>query len=344
MPNKLLLPLSLSLCAGLAGSALAQETVAGFYAGKTVRILVGYPPGSTFDNYARAAMRHIGRHIPGNPTVIVQNMPGAGGLTATSNAANVAAADGLTLALINPVNAMEPILNPDVAKFDARQFKWIGSMNTEVGTCAFWGGRIKSFDDLKTQSATLGATGPSSGSTLDAKTIQGVFGLNMKMVLGYPGLNEVRMAAENKEVDGYCGLQVSSIKATLWEPFKQGKFHVVVQTGLARHPDMPASIPSVFELAPDEAARQTMKLIFSPWAYGAPIMAPPNTPDDRVAALRQAFTAMMNDPLLKEEAQKMNLELQPMEPARIAQLVSEAYATPSDIVIRARKLLGIEVK
>ena len=328
----------------ITNAAMAQDGASNFYAGKTVRILVGYPPGSTFDNYARAAARHIGRHIPGNPTVIVQNMPGAGGLTATSNAANVAAADGLTLALINPVNAMEPILNPDVAKFDARQFKWIGSMNTEVGTCAFWGDKIKSFDDLKTKPATLGGTGPSSGSTLDAKTIQGVFGLNLKMVLGYPGLNEVRMAAENKEVDGYCGLQVSSIKATLWEPFKQGKFNVVIQTGLARHPDMPASIPSIFELAKDDETRQTMKLIFSPWAYGAPIIAPPNTPDDRVAVLRKAFAEMMSDPILKEEAQKMNLELQPMDPNKIVELVNEAYATPKDIVIRARKLLGIEVK
>ncbi len=326
----------------LSGSAQAADEP--FYAGKTIRILVGYPPGSTFDNYARLATRHIGRHIPGNPTVIVQNMPGAGGLTATSNAANVAAADGLTLALINPINAMEPILNPDVAKFDARLFKWIGSMNSEVGTCGFWNDRIRSLDDLKAQPATLGATGPSSGSTLDAKAIQGILGLNFKLVLGYPGLNDVRLAAENKEVDGFCGLQVSSIKATLWEPYQAGKFRVVVQTGLEKHSALPANVPSVFELAPDDEARQVLKLIFSPWAYGAPVLAPPNTPDDRVAVLRKAFAAMMDDPQLREETTKMNLETRYMAPDRISSLVAEAYAAPKGIVERTRKLLGIEIK
>jgi tripartite-type tricarboxylate transporter receptor subunit TctC len=326
----------------LSGSAEAAEGQ--LFAGKTIRILVGYPPGSTFDNYARLATRHMGRHIPGTPTLIVQNMPGAGGLTATSNAANVATPDGLTLALINPVNAMEPILNPDVAKFDARRFKWIGSLNTEVGTCAFWNDHIRSLADLKSQTVTLGATGPSSGSTLDAKAIQGVLGLHFKMVLGYPGLNDVRLAAENKEVDGFCGLQVSSIKATLWEPFQAGKFHVVVQTGLEKHPALPANVPSVFDLAPDDEARQVMKLVFSPWAYGAPVMAPPNTPDDRVAILRKAFLEMMDDPQLVEETTKMNLETRYMAPDRISALVADAYSTPKDIVERTRKLLGIEIK
>ena len=325
-------------------SGAAPAADESFFAGKTIRVLVGYPPGSTFDNYARLATRHMGRHIPGNPTMIVQNMPGAGGLTATSNAANVAAPDGLTLALINPVNAMEPILNPDVAKFDARQFKWLGSMNSEVGTCAFWNDRIRSLDDLKGAPVTLGATGPSSGSTLDAKAIQGILGLNFKMVLGYPGLNDVRLAAENKEVDGFCGLQVSSIKATLWEPYRAGKFHVVVQTGLEKHPDLPASVPSVFELAPNDDARQIMKLVFSPWAYGAPIMAPPNTPDARMAVLRKAFAEMMEDPLLREETTKMNLETRYMAPERISALVADAYTAPKDIVERTRKLLGIEIK
>ena len=333
-----------TLAASLAASAAAFAAEDNFYAGKTVRIVVGYPPGSTFDNYARLATRHYNRHIPGAPTVIVQNMPGAGGLTATSNVANVAAADGLTLALINPVNAMEPILNPEAAKFDARQFKWIGSMNSEVGTCGFWNENIRTLDDLRKMQATLGATGPSAGSTLDAKAVQGILGLNFKLVLGYPGLNDVRLAAENKEVDGYCGLNVSAIKATLWEPFQAGKFRVVVQTGIEKHPSLPASIPSVFELAQDEDSKKILKLVFSPWAYGAPVMAPPATPDARVAVLRKAFAEMMEDPQLREDTAKMNLETRYMAPDKILALVTDAYATPTNIVERTRKLLGIEVK
>ncbi len=341
MPKSLALPL---IGAALLLSGWAQAADEHVFAGKTIRILVGYPPGSTFDTYARLAARHIGRHIPGAPGIIVQNMPGAGGLTATSNLANVAAPDGLTLALINPVNAMEPILNPDAAKFDARLFTWIGSMNSEVGTCGFWNDRIRTLADLRTQTATLGATGPSSGSTLDAKAIQGILGLNFKIVLGYPGLNDVRLAAENKEVDGYCGLNVSSIKATLWEPYKAGKFHVVIQTGLEKHPALPADVPSVFELAPDDDARQVLKLVFSPWAYGAPLVAPPNTPADRVASLRKAFSDMMEDPQLREETTKMNLETVYMAPDRISALVADAYGAPKTIVERTRKLLGIDIK
>lgn len=323
------------------GTTQAQESAERFYAGKTIRVLVGYPAGSTFDNYARVAVRHMARHVPGSPAMIVQNMPGAGGLTATANAANVAAPDGLTLALINPVNAMEPILNPKVAKFDARKFKWIGSMNTEVGTCAFWSGKVKSFKDLESTKTRVGATGPSSGSTLDAKAVQGILGFDFQMVLGYPGLTDVRLAAEKGEVDGFCGLQVSSIKATLWEPYKAGRFNVVLQTGLKKHPDLPASIPSVFELAPDDDARQVLKLIFSPWAYGAPIMAPPGTPEDLVGVLRRAFVGMINDKDFIAETQKMNLEIQPMPPEQIASLVEEAYSTPQAIVSRTRALLGI---
>lgn len=323
------------------GTTQAQESAERFFAGKTIRVLVGYPAGSTFDNYARVAVRHMARHVPGSPTMIVQNMPGAGGLTATANAANVAAPDGLTLALINPVNAMEPILNPDVAKFDARKFKWIGSMNTEVGTCAFWSGKVKSFKDLEGAKTRVGATGPSSGSTLDAKAVQGILGVDFQMVLGYPGLTDVRLAAEKGEVDGFCGLQVSSIKATLWEPYKSGRFNVVLQTGLKKHSDLPESIPSVFELAPNDEARQILKLIFSPWAYGAPIMAPPNTPDDRIAVLRKAFVAMISDPSFVAETRKINLEIQPMAPEQISVLVDEAYSTPEPIVSRTRALLGL---
>lgn len=330
------------LCGG--GALRAQEARPSFFAGKTIRVLVGYPPGSTFDNYARLAVRHMGRHVPGNPTMIVQNMPGAGGLTATSIAANVAAADGLTLALINPTNAIEPLLTPDLAKFDARRFMWIGSMNTEVGTCAFWTDKVTRFEDLKRVPVTVGATGLLSGSALASKVIDSIFGLQMKLVVGYPGLNEVRLAAENKEVDGFCGLQVSSIKATLWESFKSGRFHVILQTGLAKHPDLPAAIPNVFELAPDEASRQILALVFAPWAYGAPLMAPPNTPDDRVAVLRQAFEEMTTDPQFVDDTRNVNLESQPMKYDRITSLVAEAYATPKDVIERARLMLGIETK
>lgn len=336
------LMLTVPLGASAYAQTAPQDGVGKFYAGKTVRIVVGYPPGSTFDTYSRALARHIGRHIPGSPTVIVQNMPGAGGLTATTNVANVAAPDGLTLAMLNPVNTTEPLLNPSVAKFDPTKFGWIGSMNTEVGTCAFWGGKVANVQDLKTIPVSLGGTGPAAGSTLDAVALQALLDFKFKMVLGYPGLLEVRLAAEKGEVDGFCGLLVSSLKVDVWDQFKAGKFKVLVQTGVEKHPDLPSDIPNVFDLAPNEEARQVMRLVFAPWAFGRPVMTPPGVPEDRLAALRAAFKATLADEAFKAEAAKTNLEIQERGPEDISRLLAAIYATPQPIVERTRKMLGID--
>jgi tripartite-type tricarboxylate transporter receptor subunit TctC len=282
--------------------------------------------------------------MPGNPAVVVFNMPGAGGLTATSYVAKVATADGMTLALINPSNTIEPLINPELAKFDARRFAWIGSMNSEVGTCAFWTDKVKSLEDLKRTPVTVGATGLLSGSAVASKVVEHVLGLNMKVVVGYPGLNEVRLAAENKEVEGFCGLQVSFIKTTLMDSFQKGDFHVVLQTGLEKHPELPASIPNIFDLAPDQASRQILSLVFALWAYGAPIMAPPNTPEDKLAILRNAFDKMVSDHPFVEDSKSVNLESQPMKYDRILSLVIEAYDTPKDVIRRTQDILGIERK
>jgi tripartite-type tricarboxylate transporter receptor subunit TctC len=342
-PSKLRIALFPILLLG--GSiAQAQSGASNFYAGKTIRMVVGYPPGSTFDNYARLASRHLGRQILGNPTMVVFNMPGAGGLTATSYAAKVATPDGLTLALINPSNTIEPLINPELAKFDARQFNWIGSMNTEVSTCAFWTDKVKSLEDLKRTPVTVGATGLLSGSAVAAKVVENILGLNMKVVVGYPGLNEVRLAAENKEVDGFCGLQVSFIKTTLMDSFQKGAFHVVLQTGLEKHPELPVSVPNIFDLASDQESRQILSLVFALWAYGAPIMAPPSTPEDRLVALRSAFDKMITDPLFVDDTRNVNLESQPMKYDRISSLVIEAYNTPKNVIKRTQDMLGIERK
>ena len=323
-------------------TALAQDSAAAFYSGKTIRVIVGYPPGSTLDTYARILVRHMPRNMAGQPTMIVQNMPGAGGLTSTNHVANAATPDGLTIAMLNPVNTTEPLLQPDVAKFDPQKFNWIGSMNQEVGTCAFWGNKARNVADLKAREIVLGGTGPAAGSTLDAKTLQSLLGFNFRMVLGYPGLLEVRLAAEKAEVDGFCGLLVSSLKVDVWDQFKAGQFRVLLQTGVQKHPDLPADIPNVFDLAPDEEARQIMRLVFAPWAFGRPLMAPANVPADRLAALRAAFRATLDDAGFKEEARKTNLEVQPLPPEEITKLVAAIYATPKPVVERTRKILGID--
>ncbi|HEY7385553.1 MAG TPA: hypothetical protein VH743_17980 [Beijerinckiaceae bacterium] len=334
--------LAIALAAALAAPwpAQAQEAAEQFYRGKTIRLVVGYPPASTFDTYARAVARHMPQHIPGAPAMIVQNMPGAGSLTATAYMANVAPKDGSVIAMINPVNTTEPLLDPERAKFDPRKFGWIGSVNREISTCAFWTDKITSLDDLRTKEAVLGATGPSSGSTLDAKTLERVFGLKMKLVTGYPGLTEVRLAAERGEVDGHCGLLVSALKTDVWDEFKKGRIKVPLQMAVEKHPEL-QNIPNVFDLAKSEEHRNLLKLVFGPWSFGRPLLAPPGVADDKLKALRAAFAATMRDARFLEEAKKINLEVQPVSADGIDVLVGELYKTPQPVIEQARQVFGI---
>jgi len=331
--------IAIVICAGAPG-AMAQTSVEDFYKGKTIRHIVGYPTGATFDTYSRALARHMGRHIPGAPNIIIQNMPGAGSLVATNYLANVAPKDGSVIGMPNPVNTVDPLLNPQQSKFDARRFAWIGSMNTEISTCGFWSGKVKTIDDLRTQEVIVGSTGPSAGSTLDSRVISSVLGFNFKIVTGYPGLAEARLAAQQGELDGHCGLVVSSLKADLWDDYKKGVFTVPVQMGLTRHPDLP-DVPNAFDEVKSDQDRQVLTLIFGPWTYGRPVLAPEGIPEDRLSALRAAFSATLKDEAFLAEARKLNLEIQPLGPDAIMETITRIYETPDEVIQHTRKILGI---
>jgi tripartite-type tricarboxylate transporter receptor subunit TctC len=322
------------------GSASAQDKMASHFAGKTVRIVVGYPSGSGFDVYARSVARHMGKHIPGSPTVIVQNMPGAGGLTSVAYMANVAPRDGLTLALINPVNSTEPLLQPEVAKFDSTKFKWLGSVNKDVQTCVFWTQKAKTAEDMKNVELILGATGPSSGSALDAKTLASLLGFKFKIVMGYPGIADIRLAAEKGEVDGHCGMPLAQIKTDIWEGFKSGRIKALIQIATADYPEL-KGIPNAFDLAQTPDDRKILNLVFAPWTYGRPMLAPPETPETTVATLRKAFDDTMKDPAFLAEAKQINLDVNPLDGAAVEKLVQELFATPKPLIERTRTILGI---
>lgn len=323
-----------------AAGAPAQDAAA-FYRGRTVQAVVGYTPGSTFELYLRTFVQHMGRHVPGGPTIIVQHMPGAGSLKATGYLAGVAAADGSVIGMPNPVNTTEPLLDPQRTKFDPRKFAWLGSLNAETATCGFWARDINRFEDLRRRQIVLGSTGPASGSTVDAKVLAALFKLDVKIVTGYPGLTEVRLAAERGEVDGHCGLLVSAIKTDNWQAYKAGTLKVPLQMALRKHPDLP-DVPNAYDLVSGEEDRQLFRLIFGPWSYGRPLMAPPATPPDRVATLRAAVQATLADPRFQADAKKINLEIQPVDPEAIAKTVDEIFRTPEPVLQRARELLGVK--
>ena len=325
-----------------ATSAVAQQdAVAAFYRGRTVQAVVGYTPGSTFELYLRMFVRHLGRHVPGNPNIVVQHMPGAGSLKATTYLAGVAPRDGSVIGIINPVTTIEPLIDPANTKFDPRGFMWLGSLNSEISTCGFWAKDLRTLADLRRREVVVGSTGPASGSTVDAKILGPLAGINFKVVTSYPGLTEVRLAAERGEVDGHCGLQVSAIKTVAWDDFKSGRIAVPVQMALQKHPELP-DIPNAYDLAVKEDDRALFRLIFGPWAYGRPLLAPPETPRERVAALRAAFKSAVADPAFLAEAGKINMEVQPMAPEAIGKLVGDVLRTPAPVVARARVLLGAQ--
>ncbi len=320
--------------------ALAQSDAEKFYRGRTVQAIVGYGPGSTFELYLRMLTRHLGKHIPGNPNIVVQHMPGAGSLKATNYLAGVAPKDGSVFGMPNPVNTIEPLIDPKNSRFDPRSFVWLGSLNTEISTCAFWAKDIRSFDDLKKREVVLGSTGPASGSTIDARVLATLTGLKFKVVTGYGNLSDIRLAAERGETDGFCGLLVSALKTDYWEHYKSGRMAVPVQMGLTKHAEFP-NIPNAFELVKSEADRQLFRLIFGPWSYGRPLFAPPGTDPARVAVLRAAVAATMKDPAYLAETKKLNMEIQPSTPEAVAKLVDQILQTPAPVVERARQVLGV---
>lgn len=234
----------------VATDAFAQEDqVTAFYRGRTMQAVVGYNPGSTFELYLRVFVQHFARHMPGNPNIVVQHMPGAGSLKATSYLASIAPRDGSVIGMINPVTTIEPLIDPANTKFDPLAFIWLGSLNSEISTCGFWNKNLKTLADLRRRAVVVvGSSGPSSGSTVDARVLGPLAGINFKVVMGYPGTPEVRLAAERAEVDGFCGLLVSTIKSVVWDDFQAGRFSVPVQLALQKHPELP-DVPNAYDLA-----------------------------------------------------------------------------------------------
>jgi tripartite-type tricarboxylate transporter receptor subunit TctC len=351
---------ALVLCAlCVSAPCAAQEP---FYAGKTIRIIVGYAPGGTadadprvmarhvgplvpgpgnaFDAYARLLALHYGRFIPGSPTIVVQNMPGAGGLRATSWLARGAPRDGLTLVMPAPSNVTEPLLNPAAAQYDPRLFGWIGSLNREVGTCAFWNPAIQSLDDLRTRKTILGGTGPAASSTLEARALARLLGLKFDIVLGYPNLLDIRHPAERGEVDGFCSLLVSSIGPSARADLAAGKFRILLQTGLRAHRELDGVVPMAMDLAPDAQARDILALTFGPWEFGKALAAPPGTPTDRLETLRGAFRAVVEDSAFRIAAARGGLEINAVGDPEILQLIESFYALPSATLERARGILA----
>jgi tripartite-type tricarboxylate transporter receptor subunit TctC len=306
------------------------QSVEEFYRGKTVNILVGFTAGGGYDLYARVLGRHLGRHIPGNPQVVVQNMPGAGSLKATQYVYGVAPKDGTTLATVSRGMATDPLLND--AKFDATKFTWIGSITSETSICATWqSSPTKTWDDMFRREFTLGGSAAGADPDTFALILRNVFGAKVKLVTGYPGGNDINLAMERGEVDGRCGWSWSSLKSLkAWLP----KINLIAQFAVEKNTDIP-QVPWAIERAANDEQRQVLRLLTAGQFLGRPFFGTPDIPADRTAALRTAFDATMKDAQFVAEAAKLDLEVTPVTGAAIDAFLADLYRTPKDVIGKA---------
>jgi tripartite-type tricarboxylate transporter receptor subunit TctC len=309
------------------------DPVEDFYKNRTIRVIIGYSVGGGYDLYARLLARHMEKHIPGRPKLLPQNMEGAGSLKAANYLYGVAPKDGSTIGIIGRGLAMEPLLGD--AKYDATKFSWIGSIANEISVCASWHtSPVKNWDDVLTRNFTVGGNGSGSDPDIFALLLRNVLGAKIKLVTGYPGGADINLALERGELEGRCGWSWSTIKSRNAVWLQEKKINLLVQFTLEKHQEL-SGIPLIMDLATTQEQRQILRLILARQVMGRPILAPPGIPQDRKLALRKAFDATMADPEFLAEAQKVDLEVNPVTGAMIDRLLADLYQTPKDVVEKA---------
>jgi tripartite-type tricarboxylate transporter receptor subunit TctC len=314
-----------------------SESTETFYKGRDLQVLVGNPAGGGYDVYARFLARHLGRFVPGHPNVVVVNMPGANGMIMTNHLFNRAPRDGSVVGMSNRSDPTEPLFGNGQARYDPRQFQWIGSMNNEVSVCGAWQTtKLTRFEDMKTTELIVGSTSPGDDTYIFPTIINNVLGTKMRIVTGYPGGNDINIALERGEVEGRCGMSYSSLLGTRPEWLRDGKFRILLQISTAKHPAL-AEIPLALDLAETERQRQIMKMLFARQLWGRPFVAPPEVPAERVAALRNAFNEAMNDSTFRAEARRAKLEISLVRGETIQKEIIDIYATSSDVVAAAKQ-------
>ena len=326
--------LTAMMLALMSASAPARaDAISDFYRGRTVNLVIGYPPGGGYDLYARTLARHIGRHIPGNPSIVVQNMQGAGSIKAANFLYTIAPKDGSTFGGFSRGAFLDPLLGrSEGTQFDAPKFGWLGSISNEVGVCAFrTAAGIKTWSDMRTKPSIIGSTGAGADSDVFPTVLRKMFKLPMKVVAGYASAAEVVVAIKRNEVDGRCGWSWSSLVSWNRDMYASKQLDVVLQLA-AQKLDELAHVPLITEVAETAEHRTALRLIVSRQTMARPYVMPPGVPADRLQALRAAFDATMKDPAFLADAKRQDLEVRPLSGADADALIREVYATPSAIV------------
>jgi tripartite-type tricarboxylate transporter receptor subunit TctC len=316
-----------------AATQAAADPIADFYSGKNVQLVIGYAPGGGYDLYARALARHIGHHIPGNPAIVVQNMPGAGSIKAANYLYNIAPKDGTSFGGFSRGAFLDPLLGrTDGVQYVAAKYGWLGSISNEVGVCAFRAeSGIASWADMTAKPYVIGSTGAGADSDVFPTVLRQMFHVPMKMVAGYRSAADVVLAITRKEVDGRCGWSWSSLMAWNKSMYQSKAISVALQLASERLPEL-ADVPTILDVARDADQRSALNLIVSRQTMARPYVAPPGIPPERLKALRAAFDATLADPEFLADAQRQDLEVRPVSGVKADELIKEVYASPPAVV------------
>jgi tripartite-type tricarboxylate transporter receptor subunit TctC len=331
---------SVSLCVGflVAFATGARSEDVDFFKGKNITVLIGYAAGGTYDTTARLLSRHMARHIPGNPNIIAQNLPGSGGIKAILNLYSVSPRDGTTLGMLARSYAIEPSFNPQMAKYDPARFNPIGSTSKEVSVGVVWHTRgVRSLHELQSQQITAGATGVTDDTGRFPTLIQKLTGSRIKVVTGYPGGNDVTMAMERGEVDARIGWSWGSLKSRSKPWLDERKVHVIIQMAVQKAQDLP-DVPLIMDFAKTDLDKKALEMLFSPQISAWPLIAPPEVPEERIAILRRAFDATMKDPAFLADAEKMQIEVDPVAGETMQNVVARIATFDRSVIDRALEL------
>jgi tripartite-type tricarboxylate transporter receptor subunit TctC len=322
-----------AIAATMAVSPALAAAPADFYKGRSVQLIVGFSAGGGYDLYARVLARHMGRHIAGNPSVVPQNMPGAGSVKAANYIYNVAPKDGTFFGIFDRGLPMERLLGrTEGQQFEATKFTWIGSVTDEPAVCGFSAkSGIRSWQDMKTKPFKVGGAGATADDEIYPAVLKNMFHVPVRVVSGFPGRAETVLSIQRGEIDGLCGWSWSSLMSRDKQLLDSKQINVALELGVDKTLDL-AGVPLLGDLTQDAKQKAALKLIFSRLTMARPFAAPPGLPAERTKALRDAFDQTMKDPAFVAEMKKLALDVKPQTGAKVEQLVREAYAYPPDVV------------
>lgn len=327
-----------TLCViGFIPQAVRAQPSTDLFAGRNINFLIGFGPGGANDVWARTIARHMSKHLPGNPSVVPQNFPGAGGLRLMNEVYNVSPKDGTVIGLVNRGIPFEPLLGGLNARFDPSKMNWIGSPDRDITVCASRkDAQVQSMQDLFAKTLVVGATGSGADTAIYPQFLSELLGMKFKIIQGYSGSKDISLAMERGEVEGICVAYESLMRQTLAQ---EGKVNILFQAALQADPRL-KDVPIGTDLARSDKDREVLKLFFARVAIGRPIVAPPGMDPLRVAALRKAFDDTMRDPAFLAEAKAQNLNVDAIAGQELADIIAKTYESPKDVVARTAEILG----